>query len=81
MDKLRTHTKIAVPTAAFVLAAALILSACANPSDSSNGNGGTPETPKYEVKFKAALQSEKSLQNLTTESKSITAIRWKKDKP
>ena len=54
MNKLRTHKKIAVPTAAFALAAALILSACANPSDSSNGNGGTPETPKYEVKFKAA---------------------------
>ena len=54
MNKLRTHKKIAVPTAAFALAAALILSACANPSDSSNGNEGTPETPKYEVQFKAA---------------------------
>lgn len=54
MNKIRTNTKIAAVTAAFTLAAALILSACTNPSDSSGGNGGTPETPKYEVKFKAA---------------------------
>ena len=54
MTKIRTNTKIAAVTAVFTLAAALILSACTNPSDSSGGNGGTPETPKYEVKFKAA---------------------------
>ena len=54
MNKIRTNTKIAVVTAVFTLAAAFILSACTNPSDSSGGNGGTPETPKYEVKFKAA---------------------------
>ena len=54
MNKIRTNTKIAVVTAVFTLAVAFILSACTNPSDSSGGNGGTPETPKYEVKFKAA---------------------------
>ena len=64
MNKLRTHKKIAVPTAAFALAAALILSACTNPSDSSNGNGGTPETPKYEVKFKTAASVGKIIAKL-----------------
>ena len=54
MNKIRTNTKIAAVTAVFTLAVAFILSACTNPSDSSGGNGGTPETPKYEVKFKAA---------------------------
>ena len=52
MNKIRTNTKIAAVTALFTLAAAFILSACTNPSDSSGGNGGTPETPKYEVVLK-----------------------------
>lgn len=52
MNKIRTNTKIAVVTAVFTLAAAFILSACTNPSDSSGGNGSTPETPKYEVVLK-----------------------------
>ena len=52
MNKIRTNTKIAAVTAVFTLAAAFILSACTNPSDSSGGNGGTPETPKYEVVLK-----------------------------
>ena len=52
MNKIRTNIKIAAVTALFTLAAAFILSACTNPSDSSGGNGGTPETPKYEVVLK-----------------------------